>query len=256
MIACACGVLSKIRLIGRREVVATIRSFMKTHEEFKEAVVAPLGDIKDSGPSIAYFSGDVAGVEVMGIERALQNDRPIILVDDFIGSGKQGVTILEMLLGEKLTYDLEEGVRLKLDENERKLFRKSRLAFVYTAGWEDGRHKLRSALQQYHVTAEVHLGDSNGALPSIYDAGIFSSEEDQSAFVEKCREIGRSLLSRCNDPKHGEQWAKDRTLGYGNRGLLIAFPYNTPAQTLTCIWKSGEYNGLPWQALLPRRKKK
>ena len=255
LIACACSVLSKIRLIGRRQVVDAIRSFMTMHEEFKEAVVAPLGDIKDSGPSIAYFSGDVAGVEVMGIERALQNNRPIILVDDFNGSGKQAVTILETLLGEKLTYDLGEGIRLQLNESEQDQFRKSRLAFVYAAGWEAGRHKLLSALEQYQVNAEVHLGVSDGALPNIHDADIFLAEGNQSAFVEKCREIGRSLLFRPNDPKHDEKWAEERALGYGNKGLLITFPYNTPAQTLTCLWQNGKYNGLPWQALLPRRKK-
>lgn len=163
LITCACSVLSKIRLIGRREVVDTIKSFMGAHKEFKEAVVAPLGDIKDSGPTTAYFRGDLP-VEVMSIERALEKNQPIILVDDFIGSGKQAVTILEMLLDEKLTYDLGEGVRVKLGENDRRLFRKSRLAFVYAAGWEDGRRELLRALQQYSVTAEVHLGDSEGSV--------------------------------------------------------------------------------------------
>jgi deoxynucleoside triphosphate triphosphohydrolase SAMHD1 len=99
LIACACSVLSDIRLIGRREVGRAIRSFVNTHNEFREAVVAPLGDMKDSGPSVAYFSGDVPGLEIMAIEPALHSKRPIILVDDFIGSGKQAVTILETALG-------------------------------------------------------------------------------------------------------------------------------------------------------------
>jgi deoxynucleoside triphosphate triphosphohydrolase SAMHD1 len=143
-----------------------------------------------------------------------------------------------------------------LDENGRALFRKSRLAFVYASGWKEGRRELVRALQQYNVTAEVHIDVSDEALPSIHDVGIFLSEEDQTAFVSKCREIGRSLLFRPGDSKHDETWAEDRALGHGNKGLLIAFPYNTPAQTLTCLWLNGKYNNLPWQALLPRRKKR
>jgi HD superfamily phosphohydrolase len=256
LIGCACAVLANIRLIGRRQIVAAIKSFKDENQDFANAVLAPLGDIRDSGPSIAYFSGDVAGVSVMGIEQALQEQRPIILVDDFIGSGRQAVTIVETLLGEKLTYELGEGIRLKLDENERTLFRKSRLVFIYAAGWEEGRTELTRALNQYGLQAEVHLGMSDAALPNIHDVSLFPSPADQTAFIEKCQDIGRNLLIEPEDLKHDEKWADERALGYGNKGLLIVFPYNTPSQTLTCLWKSGDYKGLPWQALLPRRKKK
>ena len=49
--------------------------------------------------------------------------------------------------------------------------------------------------------------------------------------------------------------AADRSFGYGNRAMLVAFPYNVPSQTLTCIWKQGVVNGAEWFPLIARRKK-
>ncbi len=54
---------------------------------------------------------------------------------------------------------------------------------------------------------------------------------------------------------HDDEWAAGRALGYGNDAFLVLFGYNTPTQTLTCIWKDGMYEGVPWMALFPRRPK-
>jgi len=66
-------------------------------------------------------------------------------------------------------------------------------------------------------------------------------------------DIGRQLMS---DPSYDATKADERLLGYGNRANLVIFPYNTPTQTLTCIWASGQYNGAEWVPLFPRRKKR
>jgi len=46
--------------------------------------------------------------------------------------------------------------------------------------------------------------------------------------------------------------ARARLLGYGNRGLLLASTYNTPAATLSCLWKENR-PAVEWTPLLPRR---
>jgi deoxynucleoside triphosphate triphosphohydrolase SAMHD1 len=256
LIASACNLLSSIRLIGRRDVVSAVKEFINGNHTFQNAIIAPLGDIKDSGPSIAYFSGDIGGVEVLGLREALQKDKPIILVDDFIGSGNQAVSILESLLSEPITHDLNEGIRFSLAETEKDRLRQRNSAFIYAAGWTDGRTRLEEATKKYSLNATVYIGIADAKLPSIHDNQIFGSPNQQSEFIGKCKEIGEKLLVSDPNPKHDQVWATDHALGYGNRGLLVTFPYNTPSQTLTCLWLSGEYAGLPWQALLPRRKKK
>ena len=71
-------------------------------------------------------------------------------------------------------------------------------------------------------------------------------------FLALCSKIGEELMT---SPDLDKVKAQERSLGYGNKANLVLFPHNTPAQTLTCIWASGEYNGAPWVPLFPRRKK-
>ncbi|WP_443627165.1 phosphoribosyltransferase-like protein [Bradyrhizobium ivorense] len=46
-----------------------------------------------------------------------------------------------------------------------------------------------------------------------------------------------------------------RALGYGNRAMLLASPFNVPAQSLTLIWARGHVDGAEWTPLMLRRKK-
>jgi hypothetical protein len=54
---------------------------------------------------------------------------------------------------------------------------------------------------------------------------------------------------------YDEETCEKRALGYGNHGLLVAFPYNVPAHTVTAIWERGDLGVDKWNALLPRRRK-
>ena len=81
-----------------------------------------------------------------------------------------------------------------------------------------------------------------------------SGAEPREKLEKFCGAVGEALL-RDDERGHDQSWAQKRALGYGNEAFLVLFGYNTPAQTLTCIWKDGAFKGIPWMALFPRRPK-
>jgi len=244
--------LCKIKLIGRSETLMALEKLIRSDAELQSACLCALGEAKDSGQIVTYYSGDIKDkfrFEITDLERAIGGDKHIILIDDFLGSGQQVVTMIESMLGLPLSYKLGESRRLKLTNRQIELFKSKQLAFVFSAGLDEGVNRLKKFIKKQKLNATVNIGLPEKELPTI-----FQLADKKSSFCRYCKSIGKDLLF---DPSgdHDTAWIKKRTLGYGNRGLLIIFPYNTPAHTLTCLWAFGKYGGKDWTPLFPRRKK-
>jgi len=247
--------LEELRLIGRPQVVAAFNRFIESEEgkPFRGGAICPLGEPKDSSAVTAYWSGDSqshAGMSVLSVGDALSRpDLPLVFVEDFIGSGQQSVSILEAWLGEPPTTSLREE-RPPLDEDAASTFAKRKLAFVFAAGQREGRELLEKRAAELDLEAVVFVQDETA--PRAFTSGV---KEDRKDLEEVCRSVGEALLL---DPEsgHDEAWAADRALGYGNNAYLVLFGYNTPSQTLTCLWKEGRYQDVPWMPLFPRRTKR
>ena len=82
---------------------------------------------------------------------------------------------------------------------------------------------------------------------------VLPDAEVRARFEQFAADKARSLLLEPHIG-HDAEWAEGRLLGYGNTGLLLVSTYNTPAATLTCLWKENRENA-DWTPLLPRRKK-
>ena len=175
-----------------------------------------------------------------------------MFVDDFIGSGRQVVSILETWFGCAKTVDLHEDRGAPLSREAQKLMRKHKLAFVFIAGWKEGEELLKSKLKELKLSGLVWVGISEEKLPSVNTIKTFKNQKIQAEFLDICKNIGLELM---RGPDYNAAKSDERSLGYGNRANLVIFPYNTPSQTLTCIWASGNYQGSPWSPLFPRRKK-
>jgi hypothetical protein len=130
------------------------------------------------------------------------------------------------------------------------VLRASRLGFVFAAGFDDGRRLLRERLKALTVSAEVFVHLLDGSLPFAFGEGMFGGASDE--FRDAATAIGKKLLESAGQPP---DLAAARSLGYGNRGLLLVFPFNTPAQTLTLLWQDSCSEALEWRALFPRRRK-
>jgi deoxynucleoside triphosphate triphosphohydrolase SAMHD1 len=246
----AIAVTRKIRLFGRAEMVQSIREFIRLHPEFTDPVIVPFGDARDSGAVVAYLAGDI-GKPVEQMDTALTGTAPIIFVDDCIGSGGQADNIMADWFGTDKRADLGEAQRQTLTSQQQDGLLNRKVGFVFTTGLDEGVQRLEQLCQHFKLDATVVVGFQND-LPTLFDSDL-SALPDHGRFVEKCRAVAEELFS--NRADWDEAKKAQRLLGYGNKGLLITFLYNTPAQTLTCMWSGGIYHSLEWSPLLPRRKK-
>jgi HD superfamily phosphohydrolase len=259
-IECGLQLLKCSRLIARQDVVGAVRAFLDDHPDFSGASVISLSKGNDSSQIIQYFAADVGGsLHFHGslAEAAHANrDAPILIVDDFCGSGNQWANLIGSLFGDSdLQHpDLNEQRSLAL-EPERDYLRGQKVGFIFTAGWRDGAGVVLQAAQKVSIRADVYIHLTEDVLP--FASNVLEDEsvvEFAAGFLERAGAIGKALLQQ-NEPDWPPDKTESRKLGYGNRGMLLFFPYNAPSQTLTCMWAAGEVDGEEWEPILRRRKK-
>ena len=246
MLAFEC--FGNITLIGRSHIAQALQSFRKTNAGFEQAVVVALGSAEDGANSVAYSAADI-GIRIDTVENVLDGDNPIIFVDDFIGLGNTCDNHLSNLLGHFPEHNLNQSkIRPLSPDNCEKLKNRS-LGFVFSAGWSKGEELLYSAIKRLELDGVCHIEVRDSDIPSI--SSVLDAPSLKK-FKKKNTEIGASLLS-----KRGWNAKKisERILGYGNQGLLVVTPLNTPTQSLTALWASGLYKDLDWQPILRRREK-
>ena len=255
MVEAALLIVENTRFIERSIIVHLLDIFFQQQKEFQKNFVCPLGWPKDSSAIVTYYCTDIAekyNLMTTTLDQTVDSKKPIIFLDDFIGTGGQAVSILETWFGSTKTIDLGEERGSPLPERIQQSLRDKKLAFVFCAGWAQGVEALRNKIKELGLDALVHIGIAESELPTLSNIQGFKNSATQAAFSELCKQIGRELMiaSGCDTAK-----ADERCLGYGNKANLVVFPYNTPAQTLTCMWASGKYGGVSWVPLFPRRKK-
>jgi hypothetical protein len=187
---------------------------------------------------------------------------PIIFIDDFIGSGGQGQDILAAGFGvDSLRKELGEERDLFDEPIQRKL-RAVKIGFVFTAAWDVGVATIKSTTKSLGLDAEVYRHIGEAQIPFAFEAVLADlSPEVRESFRKRCAEIGaliiRDTLERQGrtDPGELDRKAVERGLGYGNRAMLLASPFNVPTQTLTLFWGEGKIDGVPWTPLMTRRRK-
>jgi len=243
----------RLKFLGERsDYVSAVKEFLKSNADFTNCVICPLGDAKDSGQIVAYLVADT-GISPISLKDALEKCQPILFVDDFVGSGGQSKRILSDWFGESDDSNLNEGRRLTLIPEQQEKLRSVPLAFVFAAGWKTGADDFASACSTHGLKAKTYVHHADDVMPTIFNQGLEQMDGFQ-AFLERSKHVGRALLGAKHATWPPEK-LDDRLLGYGNKGLLITFPFNTPSQSLTALWEDGLCDGLPWTPLLPRRPK-
>lgn len=252
MIDAALRAIEGFKVIGRAQVIEVVEQFIEQNPIYGNAVVVPFGSLRDSSYAAAYFAQDVKErfpkVKVDDLAGAIDRNRPILLIDDIIYSGRQAVGIASAWFGDTApALELNEERRPLSEQLQQALrVQQEEVVFLFVAGSTSGKDRFEQALTDLGMSdALVWIGDS--ILPSI-DGISYASDVQKADFRQKCEGIGRQLLS--DDAK-----VEDRCIGYGNDGLLLVHAYNTPAQTTTAFWKSGIVDGNRWEPLLPRRRK-
>ncbi len=253
--ATALRMAENIRVIGREDTNAALTRFLASDDgaQFRGADIVPIGQPKDGSSVVAYHAVDVANrfdCRVVDITQALSEDRPIIFVDDFIGRGASTITIFEAMFGLEPSVNLGEFRPAPLNSALIEHLRTRPISFVYTAGLDEGPSNLRQRLGELGLPEDlpVYVDVPQAELP---DVRSFIHGEDGEGFLLRAQEIGEQLMADAAD-----EVREQRRLGYGNHGLLIAFPYNTPTASLTALWATGRVDGWAWHPLVARRKKR
>jgi len=264
-VKCALRLVQCVKMLDREDFHRALETFITTHSEFKGAWVAPFGETKDSGNILAYFAGDAQAKGIVSQLGSLEDyvangaGRPIVFVDDIVGSGGQACDVLSHWFGHASPGRVLNEERKALPEPQAAALRSAKVAFLFSAGWNIGLDEIRKVCPALGLDATVFAGLTDDRLPFAADvlAGDASISADAAgAFLIRCAEIGCQLVgSEQRDVPLKTNVVEERALGYGNRGMLLVTPFNTPTQTLTALWKDGVVDGLPWKPLFPRRKK-
>ena len=265
-IECASKIIDSVRMIERRDTVSALRSFLIQNPAFRDGIVVPFGSARDSSAIQTYFAGDLAGSEVsqcVSLEEAshTHNGKPLIFIDDFVGSGGQSRDILAAGFGRSdLRADLGETRNL-FTHDIKHLLESAKIGFVFTAGWDDGLEEIKRTTTALGLSATIYRLIDEDQIPFVDKVLSTMPEQQVEAFISKCRDIGFGLLESGSRTKEGEspedrkRRLSGRVLGYGNRGMLLASPFNVPTQTFTPLWANGMYKSAVWTPLLPRRPK-
>jgi HD superfamily phosphohydrolase len=258
IITCALAALERMKLLGREQSQTALAAFAETNPEFKGSTICPLGELKDSGAIQAYLSRDIERLfpRTMTIDEAVARGgtEPIVLLDDFTGSGSQVLDILgNWFADDQLKQEQLQELRLPLGEQQRAFLRSRPVAFVFVAGWKAGLDRIREEAKRLGLEAKVFANIMDDSIPFAFE-GALSDQDPESlkAFEKRCREVGEALLAS-NGKTQDKQ--RERAIGYGNRAMLLTSRFNVPTQTLTCFWMDGKHSGVEWHALIRRRPK-
>ncbi|MDX6374924.1 MAG: deoxynucleoside triphosphate triphosphohydrolase, partial [Nocardioidaceae bacterium] len=184
------------------------------------------------------------------LDEALDDSKPIIFVDDFVGLGNQTIDIMQRWLEMPPTQELNE-VRDVLPSAQQDALRGRKLAFVYVAGLDEGAPAIRTFLSDSDLDGVAYTHIRQSDLPTL--ASVFGGKAQLPAFREFCREAGVRALVDHNGKPRSEEWRREHALGYGGHELLFTSMFNTPTASLTALWAGSARNG--WLPIFPRRDK-
>jgi HD superfamily phosphohydrolase len=247
--------LERMRILSREDSQVALRTFAEQHSQFKGATIVPLGDLKDSGAVQAYLSRDLETIfpRVATVAEAAESgsDKPIVFVDDFVGSGSQVRNMIGTWFDDaELRQEQLGEIRLPFQAREREFLTDRPVGFAFVAGWDDGLTAVQEAASKVGMQATVRAHIPESDIPFAFTS--MNRSESSLAFEKAARKVGEALLA---SKRKSEEKQSERALGYGNRAMLLATRLNVPTQTLTCIWMDGMHDRVDWHALIRRRGK-
>ncbi len=150
----------------------------------------------------------------------------LVIIDDFVGTGRSLVANLEKFIGRAVAA-LPEGVPIRV---------------ITLLATQEGQRYVLDSLQRMSYTnidfkpCEMTT-ESDFAFPESRTG--WSSIDDHDRAKALCIDIGRRIY-------------KQNPLGYGGAGLLVAFPTNVPNNSLPILHSPGRIGERPWMPLFER----
>ena len=192
----------------------------------RDILVTYLGGAAKSGTSYARLFAQenrialdnvVSTENVVGRGRQIDELRSIVIVDDFIGTGRSAATNLRELLTE-VDSELAAPVH-----------------YVCLAGFASGMERIKKDLRQ--------AGFEDGERYTITVCDIL--EDEDRAFAD----AGKSDYARAVAADYGRRLVKKYPLGFEDCQALVVFDATCPNNTLPVLW----YGSNEWHPLFPRQ---
>lgn len=256
----ALTVLQNIQFWTRQRISDAFRSFFESIAPTHSIVqLVPLGGPTTSAEHLQYLIDDFKNelpleAQVLGSLEAVQPGIPLIFIDDYIGSGGQSCTVFEQWYGlPEEEWTLPERHVEPLSETALDRLTKCEVWCVFAAGRRAGLRNLLARIASLSgVRAKGWIVQPRDLGCFRLAANVFERPEDATRAQLIFEDAGyRALLGEAWD----EQKRSTRLLGYGNNADLNVFFYNTPASTLTALWKKSTREDAPWLPLFARRKR-
>lgn len=253
----ALAMLENLQVLEREVTTAAFKSFFARHKDFEGCYVTAFGDPKDGSVIQGNFAAshtEITKVVTLDQWAREEVDRPLVFIDDFCGTGRQACDILAAWFDQGGQREGLGEERDALTQEVQERLRRTKIAFLFLAAWDAGVDKISAKCKELGLTAIVkaHIPEADIPFAKTALLGPTRTQPEVDDFVQRCTAIGEQLLQSASV---APEKIEDRKFGYGNTGMLMATLLNVPTQTATLIWNSGEVDGTPWEALLPRRKK-
>jgi hypothetical protein len=238
-------VLEKVKFVGRRDFNDAVRLRLDERDDIDPAstVYSVLGDPDESSGAVSYLVKEVLSsrhIDVQRIDAAASASKDtLVLIDDFVGQGGRTLDVFESWLGKR-------PGKHPLSEASQEWLRAARVVLIFAAGMSSAEEEVPAKLEALGVHAEVYIHDKE--IPNLYD--VAHNIDKGVEVTELLKRVGLEVLQNSYGQVHAR--AAQNSLGFGNHGLLIAFPYSTPKQSVTAMWASGVLDHGQWQALFPR----
>ncbi len=156
----------------------------------------------------------------------------IVYIDDLSGSGKQFLTDIEAF---------KKKIKKRFQKHYKSFFTLNKFIFLPLFITKDALQLIEQEPLFNCVYLPNHLLVEKDIALSL-EAGIFRENE-----IEQAKKLFKD---------YGEQLYRIGPLGFGGTGLLIAFSYNTPNNTLPVIWQKCPSHdcssNIHWEPIFPR----
>jgi hypothetical protein len=158
-----------------------------------------------------YFENIVVRSDLAKRLEGQHGFQALVFVDDFVGTGESAASHFA-----KLAEEYGEMIRTC----------GLRVFFVAVAGFQDGKARLESRLEQLRLPVKVHLCDPLDETARCFSdrSAVFADPMDR----QRAKDIAYRL---------GHKLEKNAPLGYGDCQAMVVFESSCPNNSLPILWK-------------------
>jgi hypothetical protein len=233
----AFAALEGVHFLTSKQIGKDFRTFMESDEgaAFQGASVVGLGEPRDGSAAVVLALRSAVqafNCRIRSLPEALSTpSTPILFVEDFAGTGSSAAAIIGGWFGVGNDLGEARGSLVPVHQDE---LRQRATAVLWNLGSEHAIDAVRTLCNSVDFNPSVlRYAAETDSLPRITS---FAAMPGYKEFIAECKSRAQAHFAAA-EPSWNADKVDERLLGYGNDGMLLLFPYNTPTATLTELWR-------------------